>query len=386
MRSISRREFVSMLAFAAGSAAARDLPFLSVADAAATRDDSLSRWQIKAVESVLRRLVFHNAVPGISYSIGNTSRILAQGGFGLRVVRPPALMDSSTRCALASVSKQFASAAAYLLHQRGELSLHAPLSDYVPDYVYASEMTLYQVLTMRSGIGLGEGCETPIDGEINESTLIANLNEEELEFTPGQYFSYSNCGYNLAGVVVARVSGMSYGRFIQENFFRPLGMASSYRLTTRSDPNFAQGYAPAGHRWKTESFTAADAAFASGNLVSNPGDMQRWDRSLLNATLLSRHTLRKIFTVPATPDSAISRYASGWFVEPSGIIWHGGTLAGYGTCNMLFPMTGHAITVLANTPRSERWEPGDTALELYNAAELGPKLPPLLPVVHTTKP
>jgi D-alanyl-D-alanine carboxypeptidase len=385
MRTISRREFVPIVAFAAACAAAKGLPFLNVADAAATRDDSLTRWQIKAAESVLRRLVFKNAVPGISYSIGNTRGILAEGAFGLRVVRPPVLTNSHTRCALASVSKQFASAAVYLLHQRGELSLDAPLSDYVPDYVHASEMTLYQVLTMRSGIGLGESCEVPIDGEIDESTLIANLNQEDLEFT-GQYFTYSNCGYNLAGVVVARVSGMSYGRFIQENFFRPLGMASSYRLGTRSDPNFAQGYAPEGHRWKTESFTAADAAFASGNLVSNPADMQRWDRSLLNATLLSRRTLRKIFTVPATPDSAISRYASGWFVEPSGVIWHGGTLAGYGTCNTLFPMTGHAITVLANTPRSDRWQPGDTALEVYNSAALGPRLPPLLPVVHTTKP
>ena len=77
--------------------------------------------------------------------------------------------------------------------------------------------------------------------------------------------------------------------------------------------------------------------------------------------------------------------ASGWFIEPSGVIWHGGALAGYGTVNMLFP-TGHSITLLANTSTGERYKPGDTALDMYNDAAIGPQLPTLLPVVRSTKP
>jgi hypothetical protein len=105
---------------------------------------------------------------------------------------------------------------------------------------------------------------------------------------------------------------------------------------------------------------------------------------LLNAMLLSPATLRQIFTLPSTPDTAISHYASGWLIEPSGIIWHPGALDGYGTVDMLFPMTGHAITLLSNSAPSDRWDRGSTALAMYNAAELGPRLPPLLPVVRTT--
>jgi CubicO group peptidase (beta-lactamase class C family) len=381
METISRRRFVRMLA---------GVPFLSVAApqlSAAPQRDLLGRSQIDAVELILRRLVDSGAVPGISYSIGNRTETLAEGAFGLRVIAPRTPMESVTRCPIASVSKQFASAGAYLLQEKGALSLDAPLSKYVPDYIHAKEMTLSQVLTMRSGIPAeDEACEAPVEGKIDDESLIANLNKHKLDFPPGRHFAYSNCAYNLAGVVLARVSKMSYAHFIDESFFKPLGMSSSYALGSREDPNFAQGYSQAAGGWKIEPATPADKAFASGNLVSAPGDMQLWNRSLLNATLLSRATLQKMFTVPTVAGSAHTHYASGWFVEPSGVIWHAGTLIGYGTNNMLVPATGYAITLLSNTAQNEHWKPADVALEMYNAASLGPKLPPLLKRVRTTAP
>ena len=378
-RNISRRQFMSLM----GGVAATAIGWGVSAD----DSDSLAPAQIKAAERIVQKLVSSNAVPGVTYSIGNMRRTLATGAFGLRLISPRAPMNRRTRSALASVSKQFVSAAAFLLQERGALSLSAPLSEYVPEYIHASEITLSQVLTMRSGIpALDEICEAPIDGEIDEATLIANLNKHPLDFPPGRYFAYSNCAYNVAGVAIARVSGMSYGSFIEKNFFQPLGMRSSYQLGSIAIPNFAQGYAPDGSEWHVERFTTADAAFASGNLASTPTDLQRWNRSLLDATLLSPDTLNQIFTLPSTPDTVISHYASGWLIEPSGIIWHPGALNGYGTVNMLFPMTAHAITVLSNSAPSNRWDRGGTALAMYNAAGLGPTLPPLLPVVRSTVP
>jgi hypothetical protein len=70
----------------------------------------------------------------------------------------------------------------------------------------------------------------------------------------------------------------------------------------------------------------------------NPADMQRWNRSLLNAALLSTASLLEMFAVPALASGAQSHYASGWFIEPGGAIWHGGPLAGYGTANLIVPL------------------------------------------------
>lgn len=381
MGNISRRRFVRMLA---------GVPLIGVVApivSATSERRSLTHSQIDAIELILRRLVDSGAVPGISYSIGNKSDTLAEGAFGLRSIDPHVLMEVGTRCPLASVSKQFVSVGAYLLQQKGALSLDAPLSEYVPDYVHAKEMTLSQLLTMRSGIPADdEKCEAPVNGKFDAESSIANLNKQKLDFSAGHYFAYSNCAYNLAGIVLSRVAKMSYAQFTDENFFHPLGMRSSYLLGSREDTNFAQGYGQEPHGWKPEPATAADKAFASGNLVSTPGDMQLWNRSLLNATLLSRETLQKMFDVPTAEGPAHTHYASGWFIEPSGVIWHAGTLAGYGTNNMLVPATGYAITLLSNTPQNDHWKPADVALDIYNAASLGPKLPPLLKRVRTTLP
>src|SRR5262249_37593023 len=162
-------------------------------------------------------------------------------------------------CALASVSKQFAAAAAFLLHEQGALSFDAPLAVYLAEYRHARQVTLRQVLTMCSGISADtEACEAPIDGRMDAATLIENLNRQGLDFPPGEHFAYSNCGYDVVGAVVARVSGMSYARFMDERLFRPLGMASSYVLGSRDDPDLAEGYASEGTGWKPAPLSAED--------------------------------------------------------------------------------------------------------------------------------
>ena len=302
----------------------------------------------------------------------------------LKVVSPDAPMGAATRFALASVTKQFTAAALYLLQQKGVVSLDAPLVDYLPSYRYAADLTLRQMLTMTSGISADMACEAPVGGHLDGASLLERLNTMDLVSRPLEHFSYSNCAYDLAGVMVSRLSGLSFESFLEKEFFGPLGMVHTYRAGTRQDTDFAEGYQPNAEGWERAPLSAADETFASGNLVSNSADLQRWDRALLNASLLSRGTLKEMFTVPTLTSGARTIYASGWFVEPDGAIWHGGALEGYGNANLLVPSTGHAITVLGNTQPHGRWKPQDVAQKLYNAAGLGPFLPPFLPVVHTT--
>jgi D-alanyl-D-alanine carboxypeptidase len=388
MRTLTRRQAIkSSLAGLAGGAVLTIPPRARVfAQSSAT---PFSAEQRAVAERILKREVDSGIVPGIGWSIGNAKEILAEGGVGLKVVSPAAPVSAATRFALASVSKQFTAACVYLLRDQGKLSLDAPLSDYLPDYRYASKVTLRQILQMRSGISSDmETCEAPIGNRLDDTVVVDHLNRMEPDFPPGAHFAYCNCGYDLAGALVARLSGMPFSRFIEEHIFKPLGMSSSYQLGTRNDPDFAEGYKKDGNGWKPEPATAADKVFASGNLASNVSDLQRWDRALLNASLLPRKSLDEIFTVPTLSSGAKTIYASGWFVEPGGVIWHGGDLLGYGTANVLIPASGHALVLLGNTSGapSARWKPWEVAREIYNAAGLGPALPPFLPIVGTTVP
>ena len=344
--------------------------------------------ELKALaERILQREVDRGIVPGIGWSIGNGKEILVEGAVGLRVVSPAVPVGVATRFAIASVSKQFTAVCVYLLRDQGKLTLDAPLSDYLPDYRYASKVTLRQILTMSSGISSNmEACEAPIGDRLDDTVVVENLDRMEPDFPPGAHFTYCNCGYDLAGALVAKLSGMSFARFVEEHIFKPLGMASSYQLGTRDDPDFAEGYKTAGNGWEPEPATAADKVFASGNLASNASDLQRWDRALLNATLLSRKSMDEMFTVPTLSSGAKTIYASGWFVEPGGVIWHGGELPGYGAANVLVPASGHALVLLGNARGAPDgpWKPWEVAREIYNAAKLGPALPAFAPIVGTT--
>lgn len=348
-----------------------------------------SAEQRAVAQRIVQREVDNGIVPGIAWSIGNAKEMLAEGAAGLKVLSPAAPVGAATRFAIASVSKQFTAACVYLLRDQGKLSLDAPLSDYLPDYRYASKVTLRQILQMRSGISSDmEACEAAIGSRLDDTVVVENLNRLEPDFPPGAHFTYNNCGYDLAGALVARLSGMPFDRFIEEHIFKPLGMSSSYQLSTRTDSDFAEGYKKEGKGWALEPATAADRVFASGNLGSTVSDLQRWDRALLSATLLPRKTLDEVFAVPTLTSGARTIYASGWFVEPGGVIWHGGQLLGYGTANVLIPATGHALVVLGNTVGAHQgpWMPWEVAREIYNATGLGPALPPYLPIVGTTVP
>lgn len=273
---ISRRRLTSGLC---------GIPLLVVPATAApsfSRARSLTAQQRATADGILQREINNGVVPGLGWSIGNPSVTLAEGALGLRTVSPAVPMGAATRCALASVSKQFTAACVFLLRDDGALSLDSPLADYLPEYRHARKMTLRQVLTTCSGMPIDiEICEAPINGRLDGATLVENLNRLELEFTPGEHFAYSNCAYDVAGFVVAKVSGLPFDRFIDDRIFKPLGMTSSYVLGTRSDKDFADGYSAEGNSWKPAPLSAADRAFASGNLASNPGDMQRWNRALL---------------------------------------------------------------------------------------------------------
>lgn len=374
-RDLSRRH----LAFGISS-----LSLLALAPAA--RAKPFDAGQRAIVERILQREVDNGIVPGIAWSIGDRSETLAEGAVGRRAVAPDSPMLLSTHCPLASVSKQFTAACVLLLRNDGKLSLDAPLSTYLPDYKYANRTTLRQALTMTSGIPVDASCETPVQDRVDDKTLVANLNGMKLDFEPGAHFAYSNCGYDLAGVVVARVSGMPFDRFIEERIFRPLGMSSSHMLGNRHETDFAEGYAAQGSGWKPAPLTPGDRVYASGNLASTAGDMQRWNRAILNATLLSRATLQEMFTVPALGSGARSLYAAGLFIEPNGAIWHAGGLAGYGTVNMLVPASGHAIVLLGNTMPHGRWKPWDVGREIYNALALGPAMTAFEQMRATTLP
>jgi len=213
-------------------------------------------------------------------------KVLLSKGYGMANYELNIPNTPQTKFHIASLSKTFTAAAILQLQERGLLSVQDPIARFIPDYPRGNEITLHHLLTHTSGIpdingvpeydSLSRFAQTP-------ASLIAVFRDRPLLFEPGARYSYSNSNYNLLAFVIEKVSGKTYGEFLQENIFGPAGMTSTGH---DGDPatlltNRATGYVPSGL------FDLANAPFldwsaktGNGSIYSTVEDLYRWDRVL----------------------------------------------------------------------------------------------------------
>jgi CubicO group peptidase (beta-lactamase class C family) len=126
---------------------------------------------------------------------------------------------------------------------------------------------------------------------------ILNKNKPALNYPPGTNFYYDNVGFDLAALVVERVSGKNYYRFLKERIFNPLHMDSSFVRPARFadwNPNRTIGY-----RYKNDSMQLFDIADREGfyggcNIWFTATDLYRWGESFYHHRILSNALIKKI--------------------------------------------------------------------------------------------
>jgi D-alanyl-D-alanine carboxypeptidase len=221
----------------------------------------------------------------------------------------------------ASNTKTFTAASIMLLHQQGLLNIDDLIVatipgkriPYVPDtkeydIPYKDTITIRQVLMHRAGVyDLGnddvpESCKEPYAGQNYEDYIRKTLGQDNHQFTfdelvgvlatcdlsywpPCGGFHYSNTGYSILGKIIERVSGMSYGDFVMENFVLPNNMNATtfpYLATDRTLPDpYAKGYLYYEGVLSEVTEDNMSASVAEGNVISTPSDLELWVRSLI---------------------------------------------------------------------------------------------------------
>jgi len=178
-----------------------------------------------------------------------------------------------------------------------------------------------------------------------------------LDFPPGTRWQYSNTGYMLAQMVIEKVSGMTFHDFLQQRFFKPLGMHATYlRLSSNVKPNVAGEYSSfALGPWEPAPFWDYSWVGAAGGLVSNVSDLEKWNAALDGGKILSPQSQAEMFAPgPAASSPGGEGYGMGIRAGkmPNGhrFIWHGGNAAGSATQNARFPDDHLAIIVFSNAP------------------------------------
>ena len=302
---------------------------------------------VEWLDSLLRE----NEIPGAALAIVSREGIMHLQTWGVREVdqRAPVTTDSIFR--IASMSKTFAGAAATLLVEQNLQHWETRISDLFPDLrlgngVSYRSITLKQVASHSTGL-MPHSYSNLLDDGIGYESIKDRFADIPAVCKPGRCYGYQNVVFSLIGDVVEESTGSSYGRYLEEQIFRPLGMASaSVGLDPyQNDPNATVPHTKRQGQWRPVAtnpayYTTAPAAGINASVF----DMTMWLRANLGAfpELLDEGVLNQLHTpVIETPyGNYFNRWESlenayygiGWRIfDLSGlrVVHHGGGVRGY---------------------------------------------------------
>lgn len=309
--------------------------------------------------------------PGGTAVVIRNGEILYSDAFGMANIEERTPNTLATNFRLASVTKQFTAMAVMMLAERKKLSLDQNLTEFFPEFApIGRTITLRHLLTHTSGI-------VAYEDVMPESTTVPLRDRDVLRLlkgidstnsTPGSKFAYSNSGFALLALVVERVSGVSFARFLKENIFLPLGMnrTVAYEQGISDVPSRAFGYSPDTDR--VGQFVRTDQSLTSsvlgdGGIYSSVEDLRKWDIALSAGSLVSPSTLKEILSKNATVEEEKAWYGYGWFIgNLNGVsaYYHGGSTVGFRTFIMRIPERSLCIVLLFNRsdvkPEEIGWE------------------------------
>src|ERR1700748_1843985 len=173
-------------------------------------------------DAYLQQQVMTNSFRG-SVLIAIDGKILFEHGYGLADEEWNVPNTPNTKFRIASLTKQFTAASVLLLQEQRRLNVHDAISKYLSGLPASWQaITIHQLLTHTSGIP--NYTEFPEIKELNRTgatpqELIAVVAKKPLLFPPGTKWSYTNTGYVLLGMLIEKVSGMSYAEFLQQKIF-----------------------------------------------------------------------------------------------------------------------------------------------------------------------
>lgn len=289
------------------------------------------------------------ATPGCAVAVSAGGERVVNRAYGSADLERGVPITTSTIFDVGSVQKQFTAASILLLVEEGRLSLSDDVRTHVPELRdYGHTITLDHLLTHTSGIRDWPGMLPMAADDPHVLTFI--LRQRDLNFAPGEEWSYSSSGYELLKEIVARSSGMSFSDFTRTRLFEPLGMPrTEYRQDVQPDiENLALAYDRDGDGWKVDMMVGNDRG--GGGLLSTAADLLTWHEALVKGRL-GAFVTEKIQEPTTLNNGRTLNYARALYVDADRDgrrVWHTGGAAGYSTFLGGYPERGLAIATTCN--------------------------------------
>jgi len=314
------------------------------------------------------------SAPGAAVLVVRNGQPVFRRGYGVTDLRTLHPITAQTNFRLASFTKQFTAASIMLLAHDGKLHYDDHLTDFFPEFpAYGKSITVRNLLNHTSGLPDYEDLlmkqypNTPEEKipQILDAGVLKLLEQQSSgKFAPGSKWEYSNSGYATLAMIVEKVSGKTFGQFLQERIFTPLKMQNTlaYEKGKNQVPHRAYGHSKLGQSdkngWRETDQSPTSAVLGDGGIYSSLDDLAKWDRALREHTLLSEAEMQSALTAvqptggPAkSPEGTNVTYGFGWFLNPyrgHKRMSHDGETIGFRTTIQRFPDDQLTIIVLAN--------------------------------------
>jgi CubicO group peptidase (beta-lactamase class C family) len=339
-----------------------------------------SAWSLDAE---VNRVMKAFDVPGIAIAVVKDGRVVAAQGFGVRKLGEPAKVDGKTLFEIASNSKAFTAAALAMLVDEGKLKWDDPVTRHLPDFqmydAYVThEMTVRDLLTHRSGLGLGAGdlLWWPTTS-FSTDEIIHKLRYIAPSTSFRSSYAYDNLLYIVAGKIIASKSGKSWGETVRERILNPVGMTGTTTSIAENagNPDLANAHSKIDGRIAAVKTMPVPNAVGAVGINTNAEDIAKWMRVLLDGgrvgtdaggkevRLFSEKQARELWTAQTpmrigepTPALAATKpnfmaYGLGFQLrdyQGKLVAMHGGALQGFYSKVVLVPEAKLGIAILTN--------------------------------------
>ncbi|MFZ4522116.1 MAG: serine hydrolase domain-containing protein, partial [Bacteroidales bacterium] len=257
-----------------------------------------------------------DTMPGASVLVSLNGDIIYQKGFGYADIEKKIPVTPETKFKIGSVSKQFTAVAILKLQEEGKIKTGDKLSKYIPDFPHGNEVTIYHLLTHTSGIhDYNSTPDLDVTKPVTPRALLDIIKILPYDFNPGERYLYNNSGYFILGYIVAQLSGKTLSEYLNDTFFKPIGMKNSGIYETNIVLNHeAQGYSMKGEKVKKADFQEMSWALGVGSIYSTTEDLYKWNEAVFNGKVLSNATLKTACTQTVLNSGGKVDYGFGWFL------------------------------------------------------------------------
>lgn len=255
--------------------------------------------QIAKIDGYLEEIAKDDGYSG-TVLIAKNEEVLFKKAYGYANLAYNVPNQIDTKFGIASMGKMFTAVAIMQLMEQGKLTLNDKVGEILSDYpndTVRDSVTAEQLLVHTSGLTdfFNDKFEHRAKHSVRTiADYFSLFKDDELLFSPGKKFSYSNAGYIVLGMIIEHLSGINYYDYVQRNIFNPAGMENTGNYETdKSIANIAEGYIKKDINgvWTTSTYMKGARGSSAGGAYSTVADLLKFAIALKNNTLISEESL-----------------------------------------------------------------------------------------------